>query len=385
MAKKRTRRKPNTGYTTQAPNKTWSAFFPRFGGGYHVRKGFHTRPAAEAWLDSLVDRQSKKEDIGKGQQQVDAWVDAWADRAARERGWKAKTVVDVEWKLGYIKPYIGHMALADVMPDHIDTMVDDLSTSLAESTIRQIRNYTFQVFESAVKRRYITFNPVIKPERRKRAKQKEPERLSIPSAVRLLHAAAGSFHELAWWLLLTLGLRAGEVCGLRWGDVDLERGIIHVDQEVTDLRGKTHKDLPKGDKQRTLPIARALIPLFRDHKAWYLRRATQGTQRGTWQENTLVFPGRSGRPMNPTSLWHALRRLTDACHMPPIKTHNLRHTAGAFYTNAGAPQHITSVILGHSTNITGHYAPPDAEAMRAWVERVYGVLVGETGQARKTG
>ena len=53
----RTRRKPGTGYT-QPSGSTWIAFYPKFGGGYHVRRGFGSRPQAEAWLDALVAQQA---------------------------------------------------------------------------------------------------------------------------------------------------------------------------------------------------------------------------------------------------------------------------------------------------------------------------------------
>jgi integrase len=383
MAKRRTRRKPGSGYTTQAPNKTWSAFYPKLGGGYHVRKGFGRRQDAEAWLDALATQRAAKVDVASGQQRLDTTIDSWATRAARERGWKAKTIADVQWKLAYVNPYLGGMALSDVMPDHVDAMFDELMTDLAETTIRQIRNYLYQVFESAVKRRYITFNPVIKPERRKRAKQRDPQRLSTAEAAQLVRAFDGSFYALAWWLILTLGLRAGEACGLRWGDLDLEIGVLTVAQAVGELRGHSHPDTPKGDKTRQLPIPRALLPLFRDHYAWYVRRASQGQHKGYWQEHGLVFPGRGGRPTNPGVLRHQLGRMTRLCSLPDVTTHMCRHTAAAAYTNAGCPQHLTSAILGHSTNITGHYAPPSVETLRPWVEQVYGQLAGEVERLQR--
>jgi integrase len=387
MAKRRKagRRKPNTGYASEAPNGTWIAHFPKSPRGYLVRRGFDTRAAAEAWCDSLLSRQRDRQDIGKGQQRVSGALDAWKVRNAKEREWKAKTIADIEWKLGYVKPFIGDMALADVMPDDVDTMLDELAKDLAQTTVRQIRNYLFQVFESARQRRYITFNPVVKPERRKRPRQKEPVRLSASQAALLIRSAEASFYALAWWLILILGLRAGEVCGLRWGDVDLDHAILRVEQEVTDLRGTAHKDTPKNDKKRTLPIPRALIPLLRLHERAVTTRAAQGLRRGYWQNNGLVFPGRGGRPMNPTSLRHQLARLTTACKLPAVTTHMLRHTAAKFYTDAGCPQEVTGAILGHTPNITGHYAPPDAEAMRPWVEGVGRVLSGEVERVRREG
>ena len=386
MAKRRKRperRKPGTGYAGQAKNGTWTAFFPRPSGGYGSRRGFNTRQIAETWLDSLVARRAAKEDIVSGQMLLADWMDRWKERSARERQWKAKMIADVDYKLGYVKPFLGASAIADILPDHIDAMLDDLSRDLAENTVRQIRNYLHQVFESAVRRRYITYNPVLKPERRKRAKQREPERLSASQAALLLQQAAASFYALAWWLILVLGLRAGEACGLRWGDIDFEHARLLIAQEVTDVRGVATFDTPKGDKIRTLPFPCALVPLLRLHRRVYERRAAQGVKQGYWQEHGLVFPGRSGRPMNPTSLRHQLKTLTDACQLPPVTTHMLRHTAGKFYTDLGCPYELISTILGHGPRtITGHYAPAGIETLRPWVERVYDLLAGEVERER---
>jgi integrase len=277
-------------------------------------------------------------------------MDRWKQRAAKERQWKAKMLADVEFKLGYVKPFLGAFPLADVLPDHVDHMIDALGRDLADNTVRQIRNYLYQVFQSAVNRRYITYNPVIKPERRKRPKQKEPQRLSASQAALLIRAAAASFYALAWWLIVVLGMRAGEICGLRWGDVDLERCEIFI---------------------------RPLVPLFHAQRQSVVHRAAQGMRRGYWQEHGLVFPGRAGRPMNPTSLRHMLKDLTDACALPPVTTHNLRHTAAKLYTDIATPHDVKQAILGHTPDITGHYGPPDPDAQRPWVERVYQALAGE--------
>jgi integrase len=305
------------------------------------------------------------------------WMDRWKERAAKERQWKAKMLADVEFKLGYVKPFLGAFALADVLPDHVDHMIDELGRDLADNTVRQIRNYLYQVFEAAVKRRYITYNPVIKPERRKRPKQKETQRLSAPQAARLIRAAVASFYALAWWLVVVLGMRAGEICGLRWGDVDLERCEIFIQIQQTDVKGVVTQDLPKNDKTRKVAFPRAFVPLFHAQRQAVVHRAAQGLKKGYWQEHGLVFPGRAGRPMNPTSLRHMLKDLTDACKLPPVTTHNLRHTAAKFYTDIATPHDVKQAILGHTLDITGHYGPPDPDAQRPWVERVYHMLAGE--------
>jgi integrase len=318
---------------------------------------------------------------------LDSWIDRWIERTAKERDWKAKMLADVLYKLGYVKPFLGTFAIAEIQPDQVDQMLDTLARDLAETTVRQIRNYLYQVMEAAVKRRYIAYNPVIKPERRKRPRQKEPERLSAPQAALLVCQASTSFYALAWWLAVTLGLRAGEICGLRWGDIDFDRSVIHICAAVVEVRGRSLLGTPKNDKQRHIALPRALAPLLLAHKQAVVRRAAQGLQKGYWQEHDLVFPGRGGRPMNPIALRHQLKRLTNAAKLPAVTTHMLRHTAAKFYIDVGCPQEVLGAILGHAPNITGHYAPPDPDAQRPWVERVYNVVAGEVEkvQAKEEG
>lgn len=383
MAKKRrTRRTPGTGYAAKAANGTWTAFYPRADGGRHSRRGFSTREAAEAWCDSLVKQRSERLDVDKGRQTVGPRIDAWVEREAREAEWKAKTKADVQFKLGYPKALLGDMAMSDVMPDHIDAALTELARDLQPNTMRQIRNYLHRFFADAVERRHISYNPVLKPKRRKRPKQAEPERLTAPQAAALV-GAVGQW-AAAWWLIVCLGLRAGELCGLRRGDFDAQAATLTVAQEYTDLRGTAHQDLPKGDKTRTLPVPRAVVVILDAHLSALTKRAAKGVQAGTWQEHGLMFPGRSGRPMNPTSVRHALKRHTDTLRLPTVKTHGLRHTAGQLYTDAGCPEDIRAAILGHAVaNVTRHYSPPSLETLRPWVERVYQSVAREVEQARK--
>lgn len=376
--KKPERRAPGSGAPYRAKNGTWTARYPKREGGYHVRRGFHTRTDAEAWCNSLEQLRVDKHDVTSSLRSVSNTIDAWAQRAATEREWKAKTRADVEFKLGYPKAYIGTMSVGDVFPDHIDQMLNELSKDLAPTTIRQIRNYLFQVFDDARQRRHISYNPVLKPQRRKRLKQKPPTRLSIPQTATLLVAAESSFYALAWWFLACCGLRSGEVLGLRRSDIDLDDCVLHIRQESTDLRGKAFLDLPKNDKTRDVPFPKALRSLIQAHLDRLTLRAALGVKRGTWKEHGLVFPGKSGKPMSTTSLRHALKELTTIIALPPITTHMLRHTAGGLLKAASCPYDVLGAILGHTPpGVTGHYAPPPVSEMRPWIEKIYRELARE--------
>lgn len=384
--RKKQRRTPGSGYIKDLASGRFKAHYPKASGsGYHIRT-FAAREDAEAWLAGLAEAEHERFDVAGGRQTLETMAKTWQElRAAEQPPLKQKTLHDYAFKLGYPLALIGHMPLADILPDHVDAAMRKITKALAPTTAAQIRNLLIQVFDEALRRRYIQFNPAAlgKPRRRRAAVKKPPRRLSLEQAARLLQAAAALPTALAWWLLLCLGLREGEILGLRRCDIDCDAGTLTIVQQVTNLSGKRHIDTPKTvASARTLPLPRAIIPAFRLLCA---ERAPDG----------YLFPGRNGAPMHPTSFLHILRHkrwkdkpaegLYLAAGLPvDVTIHHLRHTAGQLLTDAGTPENVIAAILGHTpSTITRHYAPPTVDTLRPCVEEVHRRLAGEMERQRK--
>lgn len=378
------RRTPGSGYTRIEQNGTFTALYPkRAGTGYHVKRGFASEAAAARWLAELAKKESERYDIAGGEQTLETLIDRWLDRQEekvkagklKQRSWN-----DYDFKLGYARDLLGNKRVSSLMPDHIDDAIALIGKALAETTTRQIRALLHRILEDARQRRYIESNPVI-VERGVAAARQAPKRLNLTETRAVLRAAEGSFYELAWWLVFVLGLRAGEVCGLRRSDIDLDARTIRIEETVADDRGKPVASTPKTkNSTRLLPLPSALVPMVEQHLAWLDKRAKEGARRKQWQASARMFPGRGGKAFNTTSLYHQLQRLCAQAHVVPTKTHDARHTAAKFYTDLGCPQPMIAAILGHAVSITGHYAPPDAEAMRPWVERVWENIAGSSSE-----
>lgn len=396
MARKRKheRRKPGTGYITPLADGRAKAHYPKPNGGYFVKR-CDTTQEAEEWLADLARRATDDLDLTSGQQRLETWLNRWLDLQATdpENPLKAKTVADYRFKLGYVIDLLGRYVLSEIKTDHTDDAVRLIRKNLAQSTASQIHNLFFRAMEEAVNRGYISKNPVKRPLRRRKrrrtdATRRRVYRLSVAETRGLLACLAERAEALAWWLVLLLGLREGEVLGLRRADLDLDRATITIAQQYTQLDGKAHHSTTKTDySDRTLPIPRALVPLFEAHLVALTKRAALASRRGTWQEHSLLFPGKSGRPMNPTSFYHILKRTLPAARLPQIvNVHHLRHTAAKFYVDIGAPDNVRQAIAGHSPKtITDYYGETDAEAMRPWVDRVYSLLGGNAERLRKIG
>lgn len=391
--RKRARRERGSGYISPLPSGRAKAHYPKPTGGYFIKR-CDSAQEAEEWLAELAKRDEDSYDLTGGQQRLVTWLNRWIDLQADDpdNPLKEKTLSDYRFKLGYVIDLLGGMMLADIKPDHCDDSMRLIRKNLARNTADQIRNLFYRAMQEAVRRDYILRNPVDRPQRRARKrksdKARQVYRLSVKEAARLIQTAQDRLEALAWWLFLLLGLREGEVLGIRRSDIDLTNATITISQQYTQLKGRAHQSTTKTPySDRVLPFPRALIPLFDALYTTLNKRAANGLKRGTWQEHGLVFPGKSGRPMNPTSIYHMLKRMLPDASLPShVNVHHLRHTAAAFYTGLLAPDVVRGAIAGHSPkSITDFYGEPDVETLRPWIEQVYGLLTGEVEKRRKTG
>lgn len=373
-AKRRKRRTPGTGTIRPLPGGRAKASYPNPAGGQWTRN-CDSVAEAEAWLAGFEARKNDGQVLTGGQQTLRQWLQAWLNN--RPGHLKPTTLHDYAYKLAYLEP-LGDTRLDDLTADMVDELFRTLRRDgVADNTARQARGLLVRALNEAMRRRYILFN-VAHAERGTRPEQKAITRLSRGNARVLLHYAEQSFYEVAFWIMLCCGLRAGEVCGLTWASVDLENAVLHVIEQYTDLDGKPIHSTPKTPAgTRHVPIPRAVVDRLRKHAERLATRAERATRRGTWCEHDLVFPGKSGRPMSTNSLRHALRDVTDAASLPPVTNHELRHTCGGFLEDVLAPEYIIAGIFGHGPKkITRHYAPPPVENMRPHIEQVYSLIIG---------
>jgi integrase len=165
-------------------------------------------------------------------------------------------------------------------------------------------------------------------------------------------------------LLVTTGLRIGELLALRWRNVDLEARVLHVRETVYE----GHFDTPKTQRSiRSVPLGNAALTVLR---ARLPKEANP---------DPLVFATRGGNPLDRRNL---LRRdLQPACRalgLPPTSWHTLRHSNATFLDAVGAPLGTVQALLGHSTpeitrSIYVHAVPED---QRQAVENLGRLLFG---------
>ncbi|UPG94495.1 tyrosine recombinase XerC [Luteibacter aegosomatissinici] len=123
-------------------------------------------------------------------------------------------------------------------------------------------------------------------------------------------------------LFYSSGLRLAELCGLRWGDLDLDEGLVRV--------------LGKGNKTRILPVGRFAIAALRG-------LATLG---GAGPE-MAVFKGREGGPISPRTVQARLAKLSSG-HAKRVHPHMLRHTFASHMLESSGDLRSVQELLGHA-------------------------------------
>jgi len=163
---------------------------------------------------------------------------------------------------------------------------------------------------------------------------------SANEARTFLHATKEHPLYPAFLLLFLYGLRRGEVLGLRWQDVDFERGELHIRNQLHRANGAIRQGPVKTKAgQRDLP----LVGLTRE--ALLLQRSACTD---LVHPNALVFLTPEGKTLDPDSFATSFQRLAKRSGLRIIRVHDVRHTQATLLKNLGVPARDAQLILGHS-------------------------------------
>lgn len=171
--------------------------------------------------------------------------------------------------------------------------------------------------------------------------------LTVAQARQLLSVVEPTRWYPLFVLALTLGLRRGELLGLRWSDVDPAAGTLTVRQNLVRAGGKLIVQPPKTRKsRRTLPMPDLTVAaLRRQRTAQTAERLRAGP---AWADNDLVFATSLGTPIEPRNLSRFFHSVRERAGLGGVRLHDLRHTCITLLLSMGTPPHIVQAIAGHS-------------------------------------
>jgi integrase len=300
---------------------------------------------------------------------------------------------------GYATAQIGDTPIEAVSTRAIEQMLGKLAGALSPRSVAHVRSVLHNAFQVA-HRWYGIENPV--KEVPKIAVEEQEERAITAAQVAiLLESVREDRLEALWYIALTLGLRRGELLGLRWSDIDFDQMLIHVRQQVSEDKDRKTVIAPftKARKARPLPMTDDVAAQLRRRQDMdeaeartrqqkareKAEREGQPTPLLRWNESGLVFPSEAGTVILPANLNRRLRTLVARINrqnpgaLPlDLSPHTLRHTA---LTDLAAHGEAKAV-----QNIAGH-ADIDT-TMRVYVGRRMVAMrdaVEKMERGRKTG
>lgn len=253
----------------------------------------------------------------------------------------------------YLSPMLGRHQLVKLTPQHVQGMMNTLltkggtkKTGISPRTVQYARAVLRKALGQALKWGLVGRNvaTLVDPPKSERY---EMRALTPQEAGTFLEAVRGDRLEALYAVAVALGLRQGEICGLRWEDVDFERRQISVRKQAQRIGGKAQLvDLKTRQSRRTIALPKVIAAQLRAHKIRQNEERLQAGER--WQNWELVFPSTIGTPLEPSNLTKRYKSILKGAGLPTIRFHDLRHSCASLLIAQGIPARTVMETLGHS-------------------------------------
>lgn len=340
----------------------------------HRKRRFDKKKDADAWLSQ------QRADVSRGvyfepsRDRLGTVLDQWADRL-EGTGRSAATVYAYRSAVRLRFDAVRDVPLADLTPAMLGRLIDRWrGEGLADRTIRQARMVLRMVLDEAVADRLLLRNPL---DGVKRPLADHPRAVTWTAAdVRTFLAATDGTpaHDL-WVLLFATLARIGELCALRWEDIEGDR--LHIRRTWTKTaRGR----LVLGEATKTAAGAR-VVPLLPAVAARLERmRDSRGFDDGGW------VCWLNGQPARPDQVRTAWRKAVAATGLPALTPHGARHAGATALLAAGVSPAVVQRLLGHTTpgftlRVYAHVRAEDAAPGLATLGALYGLEDGPRAQS----
>lgn len=150
----------------------------------------------------------------------------------------------------------------------------------------------------------------------------------------------------AFHLAIGTGIRQGEILGLRWKDVDLDKGILYIRQTLSHDGKEFLVGAKTASGVRSVKLASETIAVLKKHRSMIIREKLQ--QGSDYMDLDLVICTTKGTQVIASNLRKTYDRLIEAANVPKIRIHDLRHTHATYLFSKGIHAKVISESLGHS-------------------------------------
>ncbi|MCM1270244.1 MAG: site-specific integrase [Ruminococcus flavefaciens] len=357
--------------------KTWTfIYYVTDENGKRVQKwkgGYKTKKEAEADLKIYQAKAELNQIIPTNSLTVEKYICKWFD--LHKKMLEPNTINGYYTNIHkHIIPSIGKIKLKDLKPTTLEQFYISLmeEKGLSAKTVKYIHNVLKTSLKSAVDDRLLDTNVCLKAKTPKVPKFKG-ELLSKEQLKTLFEALNGDRYETEIKLAATLGLRRGEVLGLKFSDLNTEKHTLHIQRQVSITRDNTKdkhesyyglKSLKSESSNRVLYISEDIEDLILRKQIYNnAQKENLGTE---YHDYGLICCSDNGEPMSPQTLYHAFKRIIKICGFPnSVRFHDLRHSYATLCIDLNVPIKVISQALGHSsTAVTDEVYADSIEAKK---------------------
>jgi integrase len=349
----------NEGSVYKLPNGRWRGQVSHE--GHRLSKVFPTQRECLDWVRKNRNQIDDGMTYSSTQLTISEYMQGWLTNAKSTKRLTTWVHYNQLNRL-YISSNIGRIKLKELRVDHIQRLYNNLlEKDIGVHTIRKIHALLHSALKQAVKIGSLNQNPAsfVDPPRKP---TQEVAIFTESQVSQLLVAAKGHRWEALYFLAIVSGMRESELLGLKWSDLDWVQHSLRVERQLQRPNGNEVEFVPPKTKygKRSLALGENAIQVLRVHNE---RQQAERVAAGeTWMDYGLIFTTSNGTPIHQRNLLRDFKALLKRAGLPPIRFHDLRHTAASLMLNYDVPVIVASRRLGHARasitmDIYGHLIP----------------------------
>lgn len=382
--KKTLRRSRGEGSVSQREDGRWMVRIP-IGGGKRKTEYFDTKAEAERGRRRMLNERETGTLVTSRDQTLEAYLMYWLE-AHRMTVRKTTYVMHRGHLMSRVIPELGKIMLRKLTVEMFQALYQKWEKELLSPyTIILIHNIVRQALEDAVKWKKLAYNPVQHVKLPKVSKPEIPV-LTTEEIDRLLKYARETTLYALFRMALLLGMRMGELLGLKWSDIDFEGATLRIERTVSYIKDPETERChflvgpPKTRAgKRTIPLPQDIIEVLQSHREQQVTIQRMATR---WESLDLVFCTRNGNYLEAGHVRDVFNRLLNNAGLKHMKFHALRHNANAILRRMKIDAVVRKRILGHekidmTDDVYGHATQEDLREAAQQLDRFFHHPEGE--------